>query len=123
MTKLSQSVWSKKNIKRLSSLSAKNITLGRGNNKKIITNTLKDLLNTPERDDISVIETTILVVYGIRNSLVHGDYVPDSEETDTIIGLAEQLISEILREVIGKLVIGKSLEGTSFIGVEKAGIG
>ncbi len=108
--------------KKLKSISKFHVELGRGRNKKVVSDELADLLSNPKSNNIAIIENMVLVIYGVRNSLFHGGYSPDTEETDIIVGLAEQLLGELLKEIIGKTVLGNPLPTTAYIGPEKAGL-
>jgi hypothetical protein len=63
----------------------------------------------------------VLTIYGVRNCLFHGNYSPDAEDTELPIGIAEQLLADFLKEVIGKLILENPLPHTKFVFEEKMG--
>jgi hypothetical protein len=74
-----------------------------------ISDELGNLLVSETKDIKSIINAMVLTIYGIRNNLFHGDYDPDSREAIRHIGIAERLLSEFLKEITSKQMIGYPL--------------
>jgi len=79
-----------------------------------ISDELGVLLTSDIIDLKSIIEKMIFTIYGIRNNLFHGDYDPDSRETLKHAGIAERLLSEFLKEIVAKQMIGYVLPSSIF---------
>jgi hypothetical protein len=90
--------------------------------KSKIAQELANLLNSNARNYISIFETTTLTIYGIRNNLFHGEYNLSSRNDFDQIDLAENLLSQLVRELIGKKILGYELPPINFVVTEETGI-
>jgi hypothetical protein len=64
-----------------------------------------------------------LTIYGIRNKLFHGSYDPESNQTKKNIVVAERLLSEFMKDVVAKEMLGYPLASSLFRTETKVGIG
>jgi len=92
--------------KRLSILASLKIEL---RNKRKVSEDLNVLLNADMKDYISIVKMMILVIYGIRNNLFHGNYDPDSSQINKNVTVAEKLLSEFMKEIVAKEMLGYPL--------------
>lgn len=98
------------------SLSSRNIELFQRNKpSRVVSKELESLLQNPTNQDIAIVKTMVLTIYGIRNYLFHGDFDPDSEEIIEYVGRAERLLAEFLKEIIAKQILGYPLPSTLFV--------
>ncbi len=102
----------KKNIEKLSQYS---ITLGRGKNKYEVSDELNILLKSSAKKYNEVVVTMLLTIYGIRNSLFHGNINIDDLEKEEEIETAEILLSEFLKNFISFSILNKSIINNSFV--------
>lgn len=103
----------------LLTLSSFPIELGRGK-KRPIAQELAQSLKADPRNYANIVETTALTIYAIRCALFHGECDPYSEDDQRHIGVAERLLSRLVRELIAKQMLGYPLPTTRFITQEKA---
>jgi hypothetical protein len=101
----------------LSCLSSLPITLRHGKVK--IAEELNALLKAASRDYLAIAEKATLVIYGIRNSLFHGDYDPASDTDQQQVGTAERSLSLLLKEIIACHILSRPLSTTRFVAEEK----
>ena len=108
------------NSPRLTTLSKFPIELGR-KNKRQIAQELRDLLNASPQDSLLITRAAILTIYGVRNSLFHGDCNPESVEDRRMIELSERLLSKLMQEFIAKQILEHPLPHNKFVIQEKLG--
>lgn len=77
------------------------------NNKTPVAEELYALLNVNQIDYTAVAKKSVLVIYGIRNNLFHGDYDPVSEDAQNHVATAESLLSYLASNFIAKEMTGK----------------
>jgi hypothetical protein len=106
----------------LNSLSSLPVELGRTARKRVVSQELASLLKAVPRDYVAIVTTLMLTIYGIRNSLFHGAYDPHSDEAQKPISLADYLLAKLLRELIGKAMLGYPLPPTKFVIQERVGL-
>jgi len=92
----------------LEALSQFSVELGRNREKQSISQELAALLRDRPQDYMDLAKTTTLTIYGIRNSLFHGEYDPNSEDDRKRIEVAERLLSLLARDLIAKEMLGVS---------------
>lgn len=107
------------NITPLKALSEFSIELHRKKEPQIA-KALAILLEDEIQNQIEIVKTTALAIYGVRNNLFHGEYDPDFENHQKPIATAETLLSSLLRELIVKEMTGEPLPKTIvFTGILK----
>jgi hypothetical protein len=106
--------------KQLSVLASLRIEL---RNKRKVSEDLSVLLSANTKDHISIMKITLLIIYGIRNNLFHGSYDPDSSQTNKIVVIAKRLLSEFMKEIVAKEMLGYPLTSSVFRLQTKVGIG
>lgn len=106
--------------RQLSTLASLKIEL---RNKRKVSDELNNLLNNAIKDHIAIMKMMALTIYGIRNSLFHGSYDPESYQTRKTIVLAERLLSEFMKEVVARELLGYPLASLLFRTETKVGIG
>jgi hypothetical protein len=106
--------------KQLSTLASLKIEL---RNRRKVSDDLSILLSANVKDYISIVKMMVLVIYGIRNNLFHGSYDPDSSQTNKNIIVAERLLSEFMKEIVAKEMVGYPLASSVFRLQTKVGIG
>ena len=105
--------------RQLSTLASLKIEL---RNKRKVSDDLNNLLVASAKDYISIIKMMALTIYGIRNNLFHGNYDPDSSQTKKNVVVAERLLSESLKEIVAKEMLGYPLASSLFRAETKIGI-
>jgi len=103
-------------------LSSMQVELRRGGKQRGVSQELAPLLKAQTKDYIAMLKIMMLTIYGIRNSLFHGAYDPDSEDSQKLIETADYLLGRILKELIAKKMLGYPLPPTRFVIQEKVGI-
>jgi hypothetical protein len=106
------------NERSLQTLASYPIELGR-RRKRPIAQELTQSLNASPRDYATIVEVAALTIYGIRNTLFHGGCDPDSANERERIGVAERLLSRLVKELIAKQMLGYPLPKTRFVIEEK----
>ncbi|RLI52480.1 MAG: hypothetical protein DRP09_17840 [Candidatus Thorarchaeota archaeon] len=103
-----------RNKQALETLSSYPIEVGR-RRKRPIAQELAQLLKTRPRNYIAVVETAALTVYGVRNTVFHGGYDPVLEDHRIQVGISEQLLSRLTKELIAKQILGYPLPLVKFV--------
>jgi len=104
----------KQNRPQVIALSNFPIELGR-KRKQSIAQELGELLRTNPQDYLDIAKVTILTIYGVRNSLFHGDCNTESTEDRMMIGLSERLLSKLMKEIISMQIFMQPLPHNKFV--------
>lgn len=106
--------------RQLSTLASLKIEL---RNKRKVSDELNNLLTANAKDHISIIKMMALAIYGVRNNLFHGNYDLYSSQTKRNVVVAERLLSEFMKEIVAKEMLGYPLMSSVFRIQTKVGMG